>query len=123
MITTMCESSPAASSSNACMFVRSGAHRGVHSSPTPRSSDLGALFDAQNNGRIYFTGGAAAATFNNQGTFRRSAGAGALDFANGTHSNNAGTPQDQAGRLPLGNGGAPAGGLSVSGGAPLAFHA
>jgi hypothetical protein len=87
---------------NAGTVVRSGANDWYLQDGAVVNNLPGALFDVQNNGRIYDLEGAA--TFNNQGTFRRSAGTGLMDLTAGLSFNNSGTVQVQTGTLSFSSG-------------------
>ncbi len=80
------------------------------------------LFDAQNNSSFYWNGGAAS-TFNNTGTFRKSAGAGTTYFSSNVIFNNSGTVNTQVGTLSVQGGGSSSGLWNTPAGAAVAFPA
>jgi hypothetical protein len=72
----------------------------------------GAIFDAQNDATPFFAG--VACRFDNVGTFRKSAGAGATTLPSGVAFNNLGAVEIQTGRFVLAGGGSATGAFTVS---------
>ncbi len=80
----------------------------------------GATFDVQNN-EFFGAYCCSDATFNNAGTFRKSAGAGTTTINYNIVFNNSGTVDVQSGTLALGGGGTSSSTLNIATGAALSF--
>jgi uncharacterized delta-60 repeat protein len=80
------------------------------------------LFDTQNDSGFYWNGGAVS-TFNNTGTFRKSAGTGTTYFSSNVIFNNSGTVNTQIGTLSVQGGGSSSGLWNTPAGAAVAFPA